>query len=205
MNSTLLSVFIPTFLFVSATPGMCMTLSLTLGMQIGVSRTLWMMWGELLGVGLVALAAGVGVATLLLAFPSVFLILKVGGAIFLGYLGIQLWRSRGSLALKLDSELILPSRRNLMMQGFVTAVANPKGWAFFIALLPPFIDSNQPVLPQVVTLISLILMIEWICLMLYATGGRSLGRFLQQASNVRLANRISGTLMIGVGLWLLLE
>ncbi len=205
MNSTLLSVFIPTFLFVSATPGMCMTLSLTLGMQIGVSRTLWMMWGELLGVGLVALAAGVGVATLLLAFPSVFLILKVGGAIFLGYLGIQLWRSRGSLALKLDSELILPSRRNLMMQGFVTAVANPKGWAFFIALLPPFIDSNQAVLPQVVTLISLILMIEWICLMLYATGGRSLGRFLQQASNVRLANRISGTLMIGVGLWLLLE
>lgn len=205
MNSTLLSVFIPTFLFVSATPGMCMTLSLTLGMQIGVSRTLWMMWGELLGVGLVALAAGVGVATLLLAFPSVFLILKVGGAVFLGYLGIQLWRSRGSLALKLDSELILPSRRNLVMQGFVTAVANPKGWAFFIALLPPFIDSNQPVLPQVVTLISLILMIEWICLMLYATGGRSLGRFLQQASNVRLANRISGTLMIGVGLWLLLE
>ena len=45
-----LAVFIPTFFFVSITPGMCMTLAMTLGMSIGVRRTLWMMIGELLGV-----------------------------------------------------------------------------------------------------------------------------------------------------------
>ncbi len=49
--------------FVSVTPGMCMTLSMTLGMTIGVRRTFWMMAGELLGVGLVAAAAVIGVAT----------------------------------------------------------------------------------------------------------------------------------------------
>lgn len=43
----LLAVFIPTFFFVSITPGMCMTLAMTLGMSIGVRRTLWMMLGEL--------------------------------------------------------------------------------------------------------------------------------------------------------------
>ncbi len=46
----LLVAFIPTFFFVSVTPGMCMTLAMTLGMSIGVRRTLWMMLGELVGV-----------------------------------------------------------------------------------------------------------------------------------------------------------
>ncbi len=50
MTLTMLSVFIPTFILVSLTPGMCMTLSLSLGMTIGLRRTFWMMYGELLGV-----------------------------------------------------------------------------------------------------------------------------------------------------------
>ena len=49
VNLALLGAFIPTFLFVSVTPGMCMTLAMTLGMSQGVRRTLWMMWGEMLG------------------------------------------------------------------------------------------------------------------------------------------------------------
>ena len=56
MTLTVLAVFIPTFFCVSLTPGMCMTLAMTLGMTIGVHRTFWMMYGELLGVGLVAAA-----------------------------------------------------------------------------------------------------------------------------------------------------
>lgn len=49
INWALLTAFIPTFFFVSITPGMCMTLSMSLGMTIGVRKALWMMWGELLG------------------------------------------------------------------------------------------------------------------------------------------------------------
>ena len=76
-----LAVFIPTFFFVSITPGMCMTLAMTLGMSIGVRRTLWMMLGELVGVALVAIAAVLGVASIMLNYPQVFDILKwVGGA-----------------------------------------------------------------------------------------------------------------------------
>ena len=56
LNWSLLSVFVPTFFLVSLTPGMCMTLAMTLGMTQGVKRTLWMMVGELLGVGLVAVS-----------------------------------------------------------------------------------------------------------------------------------------------------
>lgn len=205
LNPTLLGVFIPTFFLVSLTPGMCMTLSLTLGMTIGVRRTFWMMAGELLGVGLVAAAAVVGVATLMLRYPMAFELFKYVGGGYLAYLGIQMWRSRGKLAINLEC----PQQQRatgmaLAVQGFVTAVANPKGWAFFIALLPPFIDDQQPMLPQLVVLLGLILLIEFCCLVLYASGGRTLSLFLQQRGNVRLLNRVAGTLMMGVGVWLAL-
>ena len=49
MSITLLSIFVPTFFFVSITPGMCMTLALTLGMSIGIRRSLHMMWGRAAG------------------------------------------------------------------------------------------------------------------------------------------------------------
>lgn len=70
MNSALLGLFIPTFFFVSITPGMNMTLALTLGMSVGYRRTLWMMVGELLGVALVAVSAVVWLCSGDVALPE---------------------------------------------------------------------------------------------------------------------------------------
>jgi len=163
------------------------------------------MAGELVGVGLVALLSVIGAAALMLQYPLAFDLFKLGGGAYLGYLGVQLWLSRGKMALKNDTRAQQTlSARTLMAQGFITAVANPKGWAFFIALLPPFISDDYPILPQVGLLIGLILLIEFICLVIYASGGRSLSRLLTHSGNVRLMNRIAGTLMLGVGLWLAL-
>jgi len=200
---TLLAVFVPTFFFVSLTPGLCMTLALTLGMTVGVRTTLWMMTGELLGVGLVASAAVMGVAALIAQNPDLFLILKYGGGAYLAYLGVQLWMSKGRMAISLDGEARLqPRPGELAVQGFVTAIANPKAWAFMIALLPPFIDLQRAIAPQLVILVSLILVMEFACLVIYATGGKTLRKFLQNSGNVRLLNRLAGSLMVGVGGWL---
>ncbi|EWH01867.1 LysE family translocator [Halomonas sp. BC04] len=202
---SILSVFIPTFLFVSLTPGMCMTLAMVLGMTQGVKRTLWMMAGELVGVGLVAAAAGVGVAALMLRQPELFALFKWVGGAYLGYLGVMMWRSRGRMAVPLENVDLPPaSRGQLALQGFVTAVANPKGWAFFVALLPPFLDASRALPGQLAVLIGVILTIEFLSLLLYAAGGRGLRRALGESGNVRLLNRIAGTLMVGVGLWLAL-
>ena len=90
----------------------------------------------------------------------------------------------------------------LAAQGFVTAIANPKGWAFMISLLPPFISLQHAIAPQLSVLVAIILVTELICMTLYATGGRSLRKFLEKSGNVRVLNRVAGTLMIGVGVWL---
>lgn len=203
LNLTLLSAFIPTFFVVSITPGMCMTLALSLGITIGVRRALWMMAGELVGVALVATAAAVGVATFMLKYPTAFAMFKYAGGAYLAWLGIQMWRSRGKMAMpEEDSEPVESSRLQLALQGFVTAIANPKGWAFFIALLPPFIDSKLPMAPQLTALILIILGLEFLCLQLYAHGGKTLRKALKQGGGVRTVNRVAGSLMVLVGAWL---
>ena len=178
-----LAVFIPTFFFVSITPGMCMTLAMTLGMSIGVRRTLWMMIGELLGVASVAIAAVLGVASVMLNYPDAFAILKWVGGAYLIYIGINMWRA----------------------QGFITAVANPKGWAFMISLLPPFINVDQAVAPQLFILLSVIMITEFVSMLAYATGGKSLRLFLARGDNIKWMNRIAGSLMMLVGVWLALD
>ncbi|AWB67934.1 threonine transporter RhtB [Saccharobesus litoralis] len=193
--------FIPTFFLVSISPGMCMTLALSLGIQLGIKKTLWMMLGELTGVAVVTLAAVFGVASVALTLPKVFIIFKIAGACYLGYIGIQMWRAKGkwSFSIKHTNN---SEKKHLISQGFVTAVANPKGWAFMIALLPPFIDDQLALAPQLFTLLLIILSIEFCSLMLYATGGKTLANLLSKNNNISLLNKISGGLMILVGVWL---
>jgi len=206
LNTAVLAVFIPTFFFVSLTPGMCMTLSMTLGMTIGLRKTFWMMAGELVGVGLVVVLTQIGVAAILLTYPGLFIAFKWGGGLYLAYLGYEMWRSRGRLAIqeKTDVDLLI-SEKSLIFQGFITAVANPKGWAFFIALLPPFVDQNLALAPQLIAFLVIILSIEFVCLVLYALGGQSLSHLLRKRDNVRMMNRFAGTLMVGVGVWLIAD
>ncbi|MBB1315788.1 MULTISPECIES: LysE family translocator [Aliivibrio] len=203
MNTAILWAFIPTFFFVSVTPGMCMTLALSLGMSIGYKRTLWMMMGELVGVAVVAVAAVLGVAAIMLNYPWLFTIFKAIGATYLAYIGIQMWRSRGKLAMT-GEQAEAPKGKDwdLVVQGFVTAIANPKGWAFMVSLLPPFIDGSNAIAPQLIALVSIILICEFLCMTLYAVGGKGLKRVLGHSNNVKIMNRISGTLMIGVAIWL---
>ena len=199
-----LAVFIPTFFFVSITPGMCMTLAMTLGMSIGVRRTLWMMIGELLGVASVAVAAVLGVAGVMLNYPEAFAILKWVGGAYLIYIGINMWRAKGKMSIDTQSPSDV-NRQSLFTQGFITAVANPKGWAFMISLLPPFIDVDQTVAPQLLILLSVIMITEFVSMLAYATGGKSLRLFLARGDNIKWMNRIAGSLMMLVGAWLALD
>ena len=206
ISTSVLAIFIPTFFIVSATPGMCMTLALTLGITLGLRRTLWMMLGELLGVTLVAIATVTSVASLMLLYPMAFTALKLIGGAYLFFLGAQLWFSKGKVSINLETTNDLHiSAKALALQGFITAIANPKGWAFLIALLPPFIDQNKDLLPQLVILISIMLVLEFICLLAYTLGGKTLRALLLKEGGVVWLNRIAGLLMIAVALWLIME
>ncbi|MFQ3251570.1 MAG: homoserine/homoserine lactone efflux protein [Glaciecola sp.] len=201
---TILAVFIPTWFFISITPGMCMTLAMTLGMSVGLRRTLWMMLGEVFGVATVAILAVLGVAALMLNYPLLFVWFKWIGGAYLVYLGIKMWLAKGDLSqdsLK-HSQL---TGINLISQGYITAVANPKGWAFMVSILPPFIDVEKPIALQFSVLLVIIMLSEFLCMLIYASGGKGLKRLLSRGNNVIWLNRIAGSLLACVGIWLALS
>ena len=201
MNPSLLVAFAASFFFVAMSPGLCMTLAMSLGISIGARRALWMMLGELTGIALVATSAVLGVAALLLSAPTVFAVFKWIGAAYLFYMGWQTWRAEPLRPEQLAGDT-RRTRGSLIAQGFVTAVANPKAWAFFVALLPPFVDASRPLAPQLLALLAVMLVIEFVCLQIYAHGGRALSEQLHRRGKARWLNHIAGTLMVAVGIWL---
>jgi len=206
INLALMSAFIPTFFLVSVTPGMCMTLALTLGMSQGMRHSLWMMAGELLGVGLVATLAVCGVAALMLQFPAWFFYLKCLGAGYLLYVAWQMWWAKGSFQLpEVGTARVLMPRGQLFGQGFVTAVSNPKGWAFHMALLPPFIDPGLAFWPQLLVLLAILLLLEFSCLLLYAGSGKAMAGFFSSPSRAQWLNRLCSGLMVAVAVWMVMD
>ena len=206
IESSVILLFIPTFFLVSLTPGMCMTLAMTLGMSVGIRRTMWMMLGELIGVAVVAITAVIGVATIMLQYPLFFTGFKILGACYLGYIAIGMFQSKGKLAItEQETTAEKVSRSTLFSQGLVTAIANPKGWAFMISLLPPFINPQHSITAQLTILVGIILISEFICMTLYALGGKTVYHLIGNKNNVKAINRISGSLMMLVAIWLVVS
>ncbi|MDH4021834.1 MAG: LysE family translocator [Gammaproteobacteria bacterium] len=201
MDLTLLIAFGASFFLVALAPGLCMTLAMSLGISIGARRTLWMMAGELAGIALVGAAAVLGVAAILLKAPTVFAVFKWVGGAYLLYMGWQTWHAQ-----PLRPEQLGAGRRrtrfSLIAQGFITAVGNPKAWAFLVALLPPFVDQSRPLAPQLLSLLALMLLIEFTCLQIYAHGGQALSEQLHRRGKARWLNHVAGSLMVVVGIWL---
>jgi threonine/homoserine/homoserine lactone efflux protein len=191
-----LLLFIPTIAAVSLTPGMCMTLAFSLGLSQGWRRTLWMMAGEMLGVALVITITLGSLSWLLVLDPIYLNVLAAVGACYLLWVAWGLWHAHSHFSRMRAGEGL--SARALAVLGFTTAVMNPKGWAFLLALLPAFIDAEAAIAPQLATIIAVMLSTEFISLNLYAGGGKWLGELLGRDENLLLMNRVAAVLMVAV-------
>lgn len=196
MTTDLLLLFIPTIAAVSLTPGMCMTLAFTLGLSVGYRRTLWMMLGELAGVALVVSLTVLLLSWLLTLDALYFNGLAAVGAAYLLWIAWQLWHAHDHFGAKAKGRQLSPVA--LVLLGFTTAVMNPKGWAFMIALLPGFMSSDISKFEQLGTFLAVMLTTEFLSMSLYAGGGKWLGRVLKNDTNLVLLNRVAAVLMVAV-------
>jgi threonine/homoserine/homoserine lactone efflux protein len=97
--------------------------------------------GNMVGASLVVVAVALGFGALATESAALFTVLKLIGAVYLVYLGVQTIRSSGSLAAALEGT-VGPADRRLFWQGVVVGVTNPKVLIFFAAVLPQFVDSG---------------------------------------------------------------
>jgi threonine/homoserine/homoserine lactone efflux protein len=96
--------------------------------------------GNTVGAAVVVVAVALGFGAVAAESAEVFTVLKLMGAAYLVYLGIQTIRSRGSLSAALAAPAG-PVDRRLFWQAVVVGVTNPKVLVFFAAVLPQFVDT----------------------------------------------------------------
>ncbi len=196
MTADLFGLFVVTIAAVSLTPGMCMTLAFSLGLSLGYRKTLWMMAGEMTGVVVVVSTTVFLLGWLLRLDPVWFNGLAMVGAVYLLWIARQLWIADPELSSQGVRGSLTPLP--LAALGFTTAIMNPKGWAFMIALLPGFMDAERALLPQLFLFLSVMLTTEFLSLSLYAGGGRWLRRALGEGAPMGALNKIAAVLMVGV-------
>lgn len=181
-------------------PGPTVTVIVANSLRYGARAGLLNVAGTQLGLAVMIGVVIFGLASLLEAIGWWFEVLRLAGAAYLIWLGIRLFRADGSL----DSpEAARKPDGGFFWQGFVVLMSNPKIIVLFGALFPQFIDPKESYLEQVLLLGVTAMIVAAIFDSAYAvTAGRA-GTFMSRA-RVRLLSRISGSFMIGGGIWLAL-
>jgi threonine/homoserine/homoserine lactone efflux protein len=161
--------------------------------------------GTALG-GLAHVVAGaVGVSALIMASATAFSALKILGGLYLIYLGIQTWRSADAPILEPGAATRADGWRALR-QGMIVEATNPKTAAFFLALIPQFIDASQGSVALQFTVLGLISIALNTAMAALVVGAASVLR-RRAAGRTALLRRLrqgSGALLGSLGVSLLL-
>ncbi|MBZ7951920.1 LysE family transporter [Campylobacter sp. RM9939] len=88
---------------------------------------------------------------------------------------------------------------SLVFQGFITSITNPKTWIFILSILPSFLRFHTSVL----FLTSMILLIEFCSLNLYALGGSFFKIFMNK--HLSKLNKISALCIIILAIGIMLD
>ncbi len=185
-------------------PGPAVLLSVTNSLTHGFGLSLVSSLGNITGLFLVSGAAALGLGAVLKTSVLLFTILKIFGAVYLIYLGIRQWRSRGSVfEAAADCTSHSQTRHISFVQGVLVALSNPKAILFFTALFPQFMDLSRPYVLQFVILTTTFMLYSFIALVIYALSARYGRKWFAGRSRALWFNRISGTIYIAFGLGLL--
>jgi threonine/homoserine/homoserine lactone efflux protein len=113
-------------------------------------------------------AASAGLTAVLVASEPAFLVVKLAGAAYLVWLGIQTIRDAREPAPNLDLEDSRIAPRRAYLQGLLSTVLNPKPALFFLTFVPQFVDRDHAVLPQTLTFAAIHVLVGLVWLTVYA-------------------------------------
>ncbi len=193
--------FVVIALAVTLTPGPATATILRVAARDGRRAAMSAVVGNSAGVLGWGVLSAVGISSLILASQIAYDVLRVGGAAVLVVLGVRSLFHRQQ-----NEERPLVRRRGHAgwRAGLVTSVSNPKLAVFFVALFPQFLTRGSPVLPYALGMAAAIVLLDvlWFAMLAY---------IVERASNLlrprlaRTMERVTGAVMIGLGLRLVVE
>jgi len=170
--------------------------SLALGRAGGLLSVL----GNALGMLPLVIAVALGIGALVAQSVVVFTVIKLVGAAYLVYLGVQAIRHRRHTAVT-HEEQPTRSRWRILAEGFLVGLTNPKSLVFFVAVLPQFVDYGAGGIPLQmfelgVVFLLLALLFDSVWALAAGTARQWFGRSPKRVERLGAAG---GVMMIGLG------
>jgi threonine/homoserine/homoserine lactone efflux protein len=186
-------------------PGPSVLFTVGRALSAGRREALLTVIGNAAGEAVQVVAVAVGLGSVISASDALFAVLKIGGALYLVYLGIQAIRHRGSLSEALQGAATPSRARRALRQGFVVGLTNPKTTVFFAAILPQFVDRALGHVPlQMLVLGSMFPVMAVALDSCWALGaGTARDWFARSPRRLAMVGGAGGLAMIGVGVGLI--
>ncbi|WP_026481677.1 LysE family translocator [Ahrensia sp. 13_GOM-1096m] len=184
-------------------PGPTVTVIIANSLRSGSKAGFMNIAGTQFGLAIMIGVLAFGLQAVVSVMGEIFDYVKLFGAAYLIYLGIMMWRSNGALANPDEMRTKKRSMNGYFWQGFFVIWSNPKALFFFGAFIPQFIVAEGNASVQTIILGGIFMIIGAVGDGIYALAAGRTGSWLTQ-SNIRLIERISGTALIGAGIWLAL-
>jgi threonine/homoserine/homoserine lactone efflux protein len=205
---TELAAFLGISALVICTPGQDTALTIRNTLVGGRRGGLLTALGVSSGQAVWAVATSAGVAALIVASEPVFLALKLAGAAYLVYLGLQaLWSafvgSRGSGATGTRGAQL--ADRRAYRQGVISNLGNPKMAVFFTSLLPQFAPVGGGAFAVLLALGLVFCALTLVWLSVYAVVVARVGDVLRKTGVRRLLDAVTGAVLVALGIRLALE
>ncbi|MFB7845185.1 LysE family translocator [Microbacterium sp. NPDC056052] len=199
--------FALTSLVLIAIPGPSVLFVIGRSLAWGRSAGLWTVLGNELGSLVPIGAVAFGVGAIVAQSVALFTVVKVLGALYLAYLGIQAIRHRRDGVG--DASEASPRRVSslvMLRQGFIVGATNPKTIVFFVAALPQFVDFHAGAVPVQMMILGLVFtVIAFACDATWALiAGSARAWFAKSPRRLAAVRGTGGGMMIGLGGVLLL-
>ncbi|MEO0544345.1 MAG: LysE family translocator [Pseudomonadota bacterium] len=185
-------------------PGPTVTVIIANSLSRGSAAGLMNVAGTQAGLAIMIAVLAFGLQSVVAFVGEAFFYLKLVGALYLIWLGLQLWRANGSLADVDDAKRPVRSMSGYFWQGFFVIWSNPKALFFFGAFIPQFVDPSGSLVVQTLVLGGIFMLCATLFDGLYALAAGSAGGWLSR-NKIRLLERVSGTALIGGGIWMLVS
>lgn len=196
--------FIGVVIIMAITPGPDMALVTRAVLKSGKLVGWLAALGVFSGLLLWGVASALGVAAILNTSATLYTILRLIGAAYLVWLGVQAFISRPAHRAA-ATQAVATNKFSAYRQGLLNNLLNPKAGIFFTTLLPQFIGPGQTTFLTPILFGAIFALIVMIWLTIYVVIISRAGSFIRRPSVQRIMERITGIVLIALGIRVAIE
>jgi threonine/homoserine/homoserine lactone efflux protein len=183
------------FLVTMPGPTILLTVSYALGQG---KNTAWAtVPGAIVGDFIAMTISLMGAGAVLAASATLFTGLKLIGAGYLIWMGIQMWRSK---PMEINTQKVKNvTHRKIFKNTFLVTVLNPKGIVFFVAFVPQFVDPAKDTFIQFAILEATFIFLAATSVLMWALLASVMHSKFKEERTQNIVNKLSGSFLIGAG------